>query len=247
MSRLATEIEYRARRGFLLFLQLALSGLVAFYVVAVFINRELGLMERLERPLILTALLFVLTILARIERRLPERSSARVKVYFDRTSFYEATRKATESARRRIYVTYFRPTSPTALDAAAQRHFKACRKWAASSPEHVFRRVLLNSDNPSMIDHLRQELADVVRAQASKRHYNVSVLNDAALDVGAISVGIFDDEQVFISYASGPDRIVGIGICSREVVRDCFDHYYDHLWSNATPIDKCLAEQPEAG
>ncbi|MFJ9778317.1 hypothetical protein ACIRSS_01970 [Amycolatopsis sp. NPDC101161] len=101
----------------------------------------------------------MLTILARIERRLPERSAARV---------YEATRKATESARRRIYVTYFRSTSPTALDAAAQRHFKACRKWAASSPEHVFRRVLLNSDNPSMIDHLRQGLSMWVRQRTGR-------------------------------------------------------------------------------
>ncbi|MET8996883.1 hypothetical protein [Amycolatopsis sp. NPDC004169] len=250
MSRLATEVEHRVRRGILLLLQAALGGLTVFYVVAIFVNRELGFVEKLERPLILTALLFILTILARIERLLAERAGATVKVYSDRILFYQATRKAAENARRRIYVTYFRSTSPTELDAAVEQHFEACRRWARSSPNHVFRRVLLNSDNPSMIDHLRRELAVVARAQAAKRHYNVSVLNDVAQDVGAISLGIYDDEQVFISYASGRDRIVGLGIRSREVVRDCFEHYYDHLWSNATPIQKCLegpAHSPERG
>ncbi|RSM38023.1 hypothetical protein DMA12_34570 [Amycolatopsis balhimycina DSM 5908] len=93
-----------------------------------------------------------------------------------------------------------------------------------------------------MIDHLRQELAVVARAQAAKRHYNISVLNDMPQDVGAISMGIYDDDQVFISYASGRDRMIGISIRSRDVVRDCFEHYYDHLWAKATPIRKCLED-----
>ncbi|MEV4054167.1 hypothetical protein AB0J55_23490 [Amycolatopsis sp. NPDC049688] len=240
MSRLATEIEHRARQGILLLLQAALGGLTVFYVVAIFVNRELGLAEKLERPLTLTALLFLLTILARIERRLAERSDATIKVYSDRAELYQATRKAVEKAQRRVYVTYFRATSPTEWDAAVEQHFKACRRWAAGSPRHIFRRVVLGADSPSMLNHLRQELAAVTRAQAAKRHYSVSVLNDMARDVGAMSIGLYDDDQVFISYCSGRDRIVGIGIRSREVVRDCFDHYYDHLWSKATPIEKYL-------
>lgn len=240
MSRLASEIEHRARRGILLLLQAALGGLTVFYVIAVFVNRELGLVEKLERPLILTALLFILTILARIERQLAERSGVTVKVYSDRAELYQATRKAVEKAQRRVYVTYFRATSPTKWDAAVEQHFKACTRWAASSPKHVFRRVMLDVGSPSMLDHLRQELAAVLRAQAAKRHYNVSVLHDMAHDVGAMSIGIYDDDQVFISYSSGRDRIVGIGIRSRDVVRDCFEHYYDHLWAKATPIEKCL-------
>lgn len=243
MSRMATEIEHRVRRGVLLLLQAALGGLTVFYVVAIFVNRELGLVEKLERPLILTALLFILTILAGIERRMSERSAATVTVYCDRTAFYQATRQAIENARRRVFVTYFRAISPAELDTAVERHFTACWKWAARSPDHIFRRVLLNSRNPAMVEHLRQELVHVARAQAAKRHYNVSVLNDVAEDVGAMSLGIYDDDLVFISYASGRDRLIGIGIHSREVVRDCFDHYYDHLWSIATPIQDCLGDR----
>ncbi|WP_309112854.1 hypothetical protein [Saccharothrix sp.] len=243
MRKLAVEIDHRTKLVIRVLTQVCLGALIVFYTVAVFMNRELGLLDKVERPLILTALLLIIMILTRIEHRLPGDDATEVTVYADRTSFYEATRKAIENAQRRVYVTYFRTKSPTELDEAVQRHFKACRKWANSSPDHAFRRILINSDNPSMADYLHSELAEVVRARTNKRHYNVRLLDNVSQDAGAISMGIYDDDQVFISYASGTDRIAGIRIRSREVVRECFDHYYDHLWAAATEIDKHAASR----
>ncbi|MFI9815195.1 hypothetical protein [Saccharothrix variisporea] len=238
VRKLATELDHKARNAIRLFTRLGLGALAVFYVVAVFVNRELGLVEKIERPLILTALLLIITILVRIEQRLPEDGAAEVVVFADRTSFYEATRKAVENARKRVYVTYFRSKSPVELDAAVQQHFRACRKWANGSAERSFRRVMINTSNPSMVDYLRQELSEVLRAQENKKHYNVKLLDNVPHDVGAISLGIYDDDQVFISYVSGRDRVVGVGIRSREVVRECFEHYYDHLWTVATAIEE---------
>ena len=239
MRKLATEIEYTTGRVFRLLVRVGLGALIVLYAVAIFINRELGLVDKIERPLVLASLLLVLTVLVRIERRLPRDGNAEVTVYGDRAHLYESTRRAVENARHRVFVTYLRAKSPNELDAAVQQHFRACRKWAGSSPRHVFRRVIINADNPSMADYMRQELAEVRRARSNGRHYNVRVLNYVVHDADAISIGIYDDDQVFISYASGTDRIVGVGIRSREVVRECFEHYYDHLWSSATDIEEC--------
>lgn len=246
MWKLATEIEHKARHVFQWLIQAGLAVLIVFYTIALFINRELGLAAGIERPLGLTALLLIVTILARIEDRLPRDGAPEVTVFTDRESFYEATRKTVENARRRVYVTYFRSVSPTELDVAVKQHIRTCRKWANSSPKHTFRRVMINADNPSMTGYLQQELAEVLRARANERHYNIRLLAGIPHDVGAISMGIYDDDLAFISYASGTDRVVGIRIRSRDVVRDVFEHYYDHLWSSAVDIDKISIGQTTA-
>lgn len=43
------------------------------------------------------------------------------------------------------------------------------------------------------------------------------------------------------TYAADTDNLIGIGIRSRKAVRECFEHYYNHLWSTATDLDECLA------
>jgi hypothetical protein len=235
------EIEHRTGQLFRVLLRMGLAIIIPLYLVAVFINRELGLVDMIERPLILTALLLILSILVRIERHLHRDDTPELTVYDDRSSLYEATRKAVENARRRVYVTYLRSRSPLELDAAVREHFKACRKWASSSEKHVFRRVVINADNPSMLDYLRQEHTEVRRARENGRHYNVKVLRNVLYDSRAISIGIYDDEQVFLTYAADTDNLIGIGIRSRKAVRECFEHYYNHLWSTATDLDECLA------
>lgn len=244
--KLATEIEHRARQVVPWLIQAFLFVLIVFYTIAVFVNRELGWAAGIERPLELTALLLIVAILGRIEARLPRDGAAEVTIYTDSTSFYEATRKTVESSRRRVYVTYFRSTSPHEAGSEVKRHIKACRRWANSSPKHSFRRVLINADNPSMAGYLQEELAEVLRARANERHYNVKLLPNIPHGLGVISLGIYDYDQVFISYASGSDRSVGLRIRSREVVRDCFEHYYDHLWTSATDIDKASIGQAPA-
>ncbi|MFL6120763.1 hypothetical protein [Actinophytocola sp.] len=235
---MATAIEHRTGRVFRLLIRAGLGAFIVFYATAVFINRELGLVDKIERPLIMAALLLILAVLARIERHLSRGETPEVTVYTNRHSFYTATRKTVENCQDRIFVCYLSPISPNEVDASFQQHIDACRKWAKSSPRHRFRRIGVNSDDPSMIEFLKRELTEVRRARVNQLHYRVKLLDRTTYDAAMFCVGIYDDDQVFISCNSDTDRIVGIGIRGREVVRECFDHYYDCLWHSAVDIEK---------
>jgi hypothetical protein len=224
-------------------IRVGLAALFVAYTVALFIHRELGLVDKIEQPLILATLLFIMAGLGRIEKRSARDDSPEVVVYHDRVSLYEGTRAAVEQSRHRVFVTYFRATPPAALDAAVQQHIKACRDWARNSPRHTFRRIIVNGSSPRMLSYLQEELAEMRRAQAKGRHYNVKVLNYKANDPDSLSVGLYDDDLLIISYASGTDRILGVSIRSRDVVQS-FDFYYNELWSRATDIEECTPTAP---
>ncbi len=89
-----------------------------------------------------------------------------------------------------------------------------------------------------MADFLKQELAEVLNARANQLHYRVKLVRRELYPAALLNVGIYDDDQVFISYNSDTDRIAAIGIRGREVVRGCFEHYYDCLWNSARDIEE---------
>jgi len=95
--KLATAIERKTGNVFRVLVRVGLGVLIACYAVAVFVDRELGLVDKVERPLILASLLLVLAVLAGIERHLSRGEAAEVTVYADRESFYAATRKVVET------------------------------------------------------------------------------------------------------------------------------------------------------
>jgi hypothetical protein len=238
--KLATELKRTSKRILRRGIQASLFALIVFYGVAMFVNRELGLATSLAWPLGLTSLLFIISILEGVEDRLPEDGAPKVTVYTDSTSFYEATREAIENARRRVWVTYPGPIGPGERSVAFQRHLGACQEWARRSDKRSFRRIMTNVRSASMAEYIQQEIVEMMLSRAEQRHnYTIRVLGDTDSDVGGIGIGIYDDDLVFLSYVSGSDRMVGIGIRGREIVRDCFEHYYEHLWaSSASDIDK---------
>ncbi len=238
MWKLATETDRKVHRAARVVIPILLGLLTTGYAVALFFHQELRLADKIEQPLIMASLLLIIGVLVRIERRLPSDEAPEVTIYPDRTSFYEATRRAVEDARHTVHVSYLRAWSPDELDDAVQRHVEACRKWADRSHEHSFRRVIVNGTDLPMVGFLEQELAEVRHARANKRHYNVRLFDRGAQAQGMVSIGLYDGEQVFVSYSIDTDSIMGMSIRSRKVVRDCFARYFDHLWENAVPIEK---------
>jgi hypothetical protein len=243
VRKAGTDIVHKLDISIRQLIRIGLAILFVAYTVALFVHRELGLVDKIEQPLILATLLFIMAGLGRIENRSARDDNTEVIVYHDRVSLYEGTRAAVEKARHRVYVTYFRATPPAVLDAAVQQHIKACRDWARNSPRHTFRRIIVNGSNPQMLTYMQEELAEMRRAQAKGRHYNVKVLNYKANDPDSLSVGLYDDDLLILSYASGTDRILGVSIRNRDVVQS-FDSYYNELWSRATDIEECSPAAP---
>lgn len=168
---------------------------------------------------------------------------ASVTFYRDR-QFYLATRNAVEQASNRVFVSYLRVRSPDRLGDAARQHIEACRAWARSSPDHHFRRVILGTgvlgtEPAEMSEFLAQELAATRAARAGGNRYNVRLLTRSLHAEEAVSVGLYDDDLVFVSYGADADRMIGFSIRSREIVKEYFEYYYEKLWGSATPIEEC--------
>lgn len=248
--------------------KIVLTTSIGAYFVALFLHAELGVGKFLELPLILASLLVAITLLERQERAMGslgasvtalEQRMTRLEAglagleaaaaiagergvnatfYRDR-QFYLATRSAVENARHRVFVSYLRGHSPERLGEAARQHVEACRAWARSSPDHHFRRVILRTEGEQMNDFLAQELAATTSARAEGRRYAVRLLTRSLHDAEAVSVGLYDDDLVFVSYTGDSDQMLGFSIRSREIAKEYFEYYYERLWESATPIEDC--------
>jgi hypothetical protein len=162
---------------------------------------------------------------------------AEVRFYRDRP-FYEATKRAVENAQSRVFVSWLRYHSPNRMD-ASRSHIEACRLWALQSPDRRFRRAILQAKGDKIIDFIAGERAAVAAAKAQERSYNARLLTSPIHQSEAISVGLYDDDLVFISYTGDADHVMGFSIKSRELVEKYFDYYYEKLWASAVPIEDC--------
>jgi hypothetical protein len=210
------------------------------YVVALVLNRELGFFTWLEVPLISATLLLIVSLL---ERWAPDAAEERptISFYRDHNEFYRETRARIAAARQRVFVTYMRRQGPNRLGEAARGHFDECVAWAERSTEHHFRRIMVHAENAEMREFMHQQRDAEVSVRAKGYNYNVRVIAWTLHDADALSVGIIDDEYVFVSYSADRDRLVAFSIRSRQLVKDYFEYYYEKLWTSAEPIGDYLA------
>ena len=146
------ELEKARRKWFVRTLEVVLAAAIPAYLIALFVNRELGFARALELPLVFASLILAIELLQRLgstvstlETRVAavdanlaglvaamSRQTAGVEVTFYRNhELYEATRRAVAQATERVYVSYLRDRGPSRSDGSVY-HVQACRDWAMS-------------------------------------------------------------------------------------------------------------------
>ena len=258
MALTGASLERARRRWFARTLEVVLGAAIPVYLIALFVNRELGVAKALELPLIFASLIIVIELsqrqdvaMAALDKRVASMESnlaaliaaamgqhdgTEVKFYRNR-QLYEATRQAVEQAKSRVYVTYLRNYGPGRSD-GSHTHVQACRDWALRHPDHRFRRVIRHGPNAGLADFISDEHEAELTASAQDRHYHVRLVPYEEFQTETVRVGLYDYDTVFLTYSSDVDAVVGLSIKSREIVQQYFEPYFDKLWESAKPIDE---------
>lgn len=258
MSLTGASLEKARRRWFARTLEAVLGVAIPVYLIALFVDRELGVAKALKLPLIFASLILAIELLQRqdaavaaLDRRVASMESnlaaltvaamrqhdgTEVKFYRNR-QLYEATRHAVERAKSRVFVTYLRSSGPSRSD-GAHAYMEACRDWALRHADHRFRRVIRHGPDAGLADFIADELAAEFSASAQDRHYHVRLVPYEEFQAETVRIGLYDYDTVFLTYSSDVDSIIGFSIKSREIVQQYFEPYFDKIWESARPIDR---------
>ena len=236
-------LEKARRKWFARTLEVVLAAAIPAYLIALFVNRELGFAKALELPLVFASLILAIELLqrlgstvSRLERRLDAvdsnltgllavlaQQTAGVEVTFYRNhELYEATRRAVEQSTERVYVSYLRDRGPSRGDGGLY-HVQACRDWAMRSRRHHFRRVIRDGPEASLTEFIAEELAFARKAAADDHYYQVKVLPRKKYGSETVRVGLYDYDTVFLTYSSDVDSVMPEPrVCSRRFSSSCF-------------------------
>jgi hypothetical protein len=204
---------------------------------------------RFEAPLILLALLLIVEMVDRVQRRADTIdktantihsfiSAPEVRTYPNAAEFYRAMNSALRVSKSSLDLTHIRTETPSDFGAAADGWFDNVRQWVENDDARSARRVIASTsqDVVAWATQMNRELGEVPFYVA---------LTPWPLSIPAVNIAIFDEKRVFVSLP-GPtaQRSPGFETTDPLTVRH-FIGSFEALWNaqQTEPLKDWLTRQ----
>lgn len=220
-----------------------LLGGLYLLALASFVATVFGLPTKWQTPMILVALILIITLLSPVQEirsdvhylRYTRPTSART---FEKLqSFYDELSQTVSLATTKVDLTHIRDNPPDDFGMQAGEYMKALEEWVASDDSHSARRII-SVTNPRMMEWAKQ----LKNIQDRIPGYHVRVV-DWSIPAPALNMAIIDDRAVFLALTGAiVERTSGFAV-EDSTTASYFSEYYEVLWNAGTDLDEYLTKQ----
>lgn len=200
---------------------------------------------RWQIPLVLLALIFIISLLNPVEEirsdvrylRNVKETAAPSRTYSTQQELYADLERAVSKATSTLDLTHIRDQPPAAFGAEADQYSEAVVAWLRSDNDHSARRII-SVRSRDMLEWAKE----LEKIKSRTPHYHIRVV-DWSISAPALNMAIIDGRAVFLALTGDTfERTRGFGI-EDQTTAEYFSHYYSVLWSAAVELGEFLTKQ----